>query len=56
MRTKNGNGFKIFANNEWYYTNSIDVEKFFNGEIAVVTFRTIDRNNDSELVKTERIK
>ena len=41
MKTKAGNGFKIIVENEWYYTNNRDVQRFFDGEIPVVTFRKL---------------
>ena len=48
MKTKNGNGFKVFVDSEWFYTNSREVERFFNGEIPVVTFRKIEEKGEKE--------
>ena len=53
MRTKSGNGYKIFVDREWLYAKGNEVERFLNGEITVVTFRTLQLPEITESRITE---
>ncbi len=41
MKTKAGNGFKVLVDGQWVYTNAREMQRFLDGEISVVTFRTL---------------